>query len=278
MIHNYIGTNYIIIRTDSSLKQLRKTSQCSEKYILCRVKQWRFSIISPHRISEDFLYVIQDMPRKPYPLSLLLLQFVWGWPTFRAKMPGLFAEQLTVSQPEKREYTRVIGHNIDVSIVLADGRFDQAVDVANMFTCTLFPPHRICIVYIYVSHFHCWWQCLSSSICCGSFHDCIHVCRLVSIVRLIAWHIAAAPLVASFDRSFIISIEYSYTYGASLSFWSYAECVGSLFASRFHGRWRQQVPCSSRSSCPVYVVVAPTYFPQATVTVEESWKKWRQLE
>ncbi len=61
-----------------------------------------------------------------------------------------FAEQPTVSQPEKREYTRVIGHTIDVFFVLGDGRFDQAVDVATMFTCTLFPPQRICIVYIYM--------------------------------------------------------------------------------------------------------------------------------
>ena len=58
-----------------------------------------------------------------------------------------FAEQPTVSQPEKGEYTRVIGHKIDVFIVLVDDRVDQAVDVATMFTCTLFPPHRICIVY-----------------------------------------------------------------------------------------------------------------------------------
>ena len=56
-----------------------------------------------------------------------------------------FAEQPTVSQPEKREYTRVIGHNIDVFIFLVDGRVDQAVYVATMFTCALFPPHRICI-------------------------------------------------------------------------------------------------------------------------------------
>ena len=32
-------------------------------------------------------------------------------------------------------------------IFLVDERFDQAVDVATMFTCTLFPPHRICIGY-----------------------------------------------------------------------------------------------------------------------------------
>ena len=48
-----------------------------------------------------------------------------------------FAEQPTVSQPEKREYTRVIAHNIDVFIVLVDDRVDQAVYVAIMFTCTL---------------------------------------------------------------------------------------------------------------------------------------------
>ena len=57
-----------------------------------------------------------------------------------------FAEQPTVSQPEKREYTRVIGHNIDVFIVLVDGIVDQAVYVATMFTCALFPPHRIFIL------------------------------------------------------------------------------------------------------------------------------------
>ena len=77
------------------------------------------------------------------------------------------------------------------------------------------------------------------------------------------WHIAAAPLLARFDRSFVISIEYCYTCGSSLSLWRYAESVGSPIASRFHGRWRRQVPCSSRSSCPVYVVVVPMYFPQA---------------
>ena len=100
--------------------------------------------------------------------------------------------------------------------------FDQDVGVATMFTCALFPPHRIwsrrwygnhvymCTVSfpsyliktlvwqpclhvhcflpivfaLYVSHFHCWWQCWSASISCGSFHDCIHVGRLVSIVSL----------------------------------------------------------------------------------------------
>ncbi len=55
---------------------------------------------------------------------------------------------------------------------------------------------------IYMSHFHCWWQCWSASICCGSFHDCIHVGRLVSLDSLIVWHIAAAPLLTHFDRSF----------------------------------------------------------------------------
>ena len=55
-------------------------------------------------------------------------------------------------QPEKREYTRGIGYNIDVFIFLVDEIFDQAVDVATMFTCTctLFPPHSICIVYMRV--------------------------------------------------------------------------------------------------------------------------------
>ena len=60
-----------------------------------------------------------------------------------------FAEQPTVSQPEKREYTRVIGYDIDVFIVLVDGRFDQAVDVATMFTCRPYtvssPLHLRCI-------------------------------------------------------------------------------------------------------------------------------------
>ena len=64
-----------------------------------------------------------------------------------------FAEQPTVSQPEKREYTRVIGHIVDVFIFLVDGRFDKATDVATMFTCTLFSPHRICIVYTWVMSF-----------------------------------------------------------------------------------------------------------------------------
>ena len=61
-----------------------------------------------------------------------------------------FAEQPTVSQPEKREYTRVIGHNIDVFIVLVDGRFGQAVDMATMFTCRPYtvssPLHLHCII------------------------------------------------------------------------------------------------------------------------------------
>ena len=63
-----------------------------------------------------------------------------------------FAEQPTVSQPEKREYTRVIGHNIDVFIVLVDGRFDQAADVATMFTCrpyTVSSPTAFAL-YIYI--------------------------------------------------------------------------------------------------------------------------------
>ena len=189
-----------------------------------------------------------------------------------------FAEQPIVSQPEKREYTRVIGHNIDVFIVLVDERCDQSVDVATMFTCTLFPPHRICIVCMWVIFF------ADDNIDQPLFvvdHVMIvsmYVGRFVSIVRLIVWLIAAAPLLVRFDKSFVTSIEYCYTYGSSLSLWSYAECVGSSIASRFHGRWRRQVPCSSRSSCPVYVIMAPTYFPQAPVTVEESWRKWRQLE
>ena len=33
----------------------------------------------------------------------------------------------------------------DYTSLMVDGRCDQAVDVATMFTCTLFPPHRICI-------------------------------------------------------------------------------------------------------------------------------------
>ena len=177
-----------------------------------------------------------------------------------------FAEQPTVSQPEKPEYSRVIGHNIDVFIVLVDERFDQAVCVATMFTCTLFPPppHLHCIyiresfsllMTMLISFYFLWiisW-----------LYRCIG--RFVSIVSLIVWHNTAAPLLARFDRSFVISNEYSYTYGSSLSFWSYAEGVGS---PRFNRWWRRQVPCSSRSSCPVYVVVAPTYFPQATVIVE----------
>ena len=100
-------------------------------------------------------------------------------------------------------------------------------------------------------------------------------------------NIAAASLLARFGRSLIISIEYS-NVGSSLSFWSlrricrksYASLGPRYFfiASRFHRRWRRQIPCSSRSSCPMYVVVAPTYFPQITVTVEKSWSKWLQLE
>ena len=49
----------------------------------------------------------------------------------------------TVSQPEKGEYTRVIGHRIDVFIVLVDDRVDQAVDVATMFTVSA--PHLHCV-------------------------------------------------------------------------------------------------------------------------------------
>ena len=59
------------------------------------------------------------------------------------------SEQPTVSQPEKREYNRVIGHNNYVFIVLVDGRFDQSVDVATMFTCRPYtvssPLHLHCI-------------------------------------------------------------------------------------------------------------------------------------
>ena len=58
------------------------------------------------------------------------------------------------------------------------------------------PTHLHCIyIYtMYVSNFHCWWQCWSASICYGSFHDCMDVGRLVSLVSLIVWHSAAAPL------------------------------------------------------------------------------------
>ena len=181
-------------------------------------------------------------------------------------------EQPTVSQPEKREYTRVIGHNIDVFIVLVDGRVDQAVYVATMFTCALHvssPPHL-----------HNMWVISIAADNVDQFLFVVDpfmiVSRLVSIVSLIAWRSASVPLL--FVLIFVNSIEYSYTYCFSLSFWSYAECVGSHIASRFHGRWRRQVPCSSRSRCHVYVEVAPTYFPQATVTVEEIGGKWRQLE
>ena len=59
--------------------------------------------------------------------------------------------------------------------------FDQAVDVATMFTCTLFPPHRICIVYMWVI------SIADDNVdqllfCCGTFHDCFHIRRRVSIV------------------------------------------------------------------------------------------------
>ena len=40
--------------------------------------------------------------------------------------------------PENRECARVIDHNIDVFTFLVDEIFDQAVDVATMFTCTQF--------------------------------------------------------------------------------------------------------------------------------------------
>ena len=60
----------------------------------------------------------------------------------------LIIDQPTISQPAKREYARVIGHNIDVFIFLVDERVDQVVDVATMFACTLFPPHPICTVYM----------------------------------------------------------------------------------------------------------------------------------
>ena len=68
------------------------------------------------------------------------------------------------------------------------------------------PPHLHCI---YVSHFHCRWQCWLACICCGSFHDCIHAGRLVLMASLIVWHSASATLLARFDRSFVASIEYS---------------------------------------------------------------------
>ena len=77
--------------------------------------------------------------------------------------------------------------------------------------CALFPPHHICIVYTCICEsFSLLVTMLNTFICRGSFHDCIHVGRLIPIFSLIVWHIAAAPLLARFDRSFVISIEYSY--------------------------------------------------------------------
>ena len=138
--------------------------------------------------------------------------------------------------------------------------------MATMFTySTLFPPqpHLHCI-YIRESISLLMTMLITFYFLCiiSWLYPCIG--RFVSIVSLIVWHITAAPLLARFDRSFVISNEnsYTYVYGSSLSFWSYAEGVGR---PRFN---RRQVPCSSRSICPVYVVVAPTYFPHATLIVE----------
>ena len=63
--------------------------------------------------------------------------------------------------------------------------------------------------FAYVSNFHCWWQCWSVSICCGSFHDCIQI-RFNSQLERVTQRCCSSP--ARFDRSFVISIEYSYTY------------------------------------------------------------------
>ena len=195
-----------------------------------------------------------------------------------------FAEQPTVSQPDKRKYTCVIGHTIDVVIFLIDEIFEQAVDVATMFTCTLFPPHPVAL-YIYVSHFHCWWQCWSASICCGSCHGCIHVGKLVSIVRLIVWHIAAAPLFNIYHSSYLSN---SPTYGSSLSLWSFAEGVGRPMPVLAH------VICFYGFSLPSTMTTtgsmlfsfrlpglcgSGTYvFSSDNRTVEETWRTWRQLE
>ena len=150
------------------------------------------------------------------------------------------------------------------------------------------PPHLHCIIY--VSNIHCWWQCWSASICCGSFHDCNHVGRLVSIVSLIVWYIAAAPLLARFDRPFVISSEYSY-----VRFF--------IVLLKLRRRWRKSyasMPVLANAMCYCFSLpstMTTTGFlffsfqlpglcgsgayispPQTTVTVEESWTKWRQLQ
>ena len=94
------------------------------------------------------------------------------------------------------------------------------------------------------------------------------------------WHVAAAPLLARFDRSFVMHIHRLFLRTVLRRPSEVTPNVSEvilLLASIDDDNDRLN-PCSSRSSCPVYVVVAPTYFPQATVTVEESWRKWRQLE
>ena len=60
-----------------------------------------------------------------------------------------FAEQPTLSQPENREYTRVIGHNIDVFIFLVDERFLSSRWCGNhvyMYIVSS-PQHLHCIIW-----------------------------------------------------------------------------------------------------------------------------------
>ena len=159
-----------------------------------------------------------------------------------------FAEQPTVSQPEKREY--MCHHTQHLCVHLLGWWNTWSIRWCCIHVCihvrrsTPFPPHSICVVGESFSLLMIFW---SASLCCGYFHDCTHVDRFVPTVSFIVWHIAALPLLTRLR----LFIDHS----------SYLSNI-----------------TTPRSSCPVYVVVAPSCFTETTVTVDESWRKWRQLE
>ena len=74
------------------------------------------------------------VPKRPRPTSPMHHQSHWI----------IVATYVVFLLPNSRLYHNQRNLNTPV---LVDERFDQAVDVATMFTCTLFSPHRICSVY-----------------------------------------------------------------------------------------------------------------------------------
>ena len=89
------------------------------------------------------LISVSSSPNAPRPTSPMLHHLIIVHPDVVFHLPNsrLYHNQIKANMPVSSATTL-----IDVFIVLVDGIFDQAVDVATMFTCTLFVVHHFMIV------------------------------------------------------------------------------------------------------------------------------------